>query len=138
MFLLAKQMVLKQTANGKQQMKKLLPVVSTAADEMGQDLHYCSANCMRRHPVLSEMAAACVKTRVFYELRRQVRDYLTVQALLTQTQCFFSIVSTAFQAFLFSSPPTAFVGLTRQGRIAQRISPKIKNLAAAVQLRCSQ
>lgn len=87
-------MVLKQPGYGKQRMKKLLPVISTAGDKMGQDLHCWSANCMQWKNAASYLrkAAACVKTSVCYELEREVRDYLTVQELLMQIQCVFCIV----------------------------------------------
>lgn len=95
-------------------MEKLLPVISTAGDKMGQDLHCWSANCMQWKDAASYLkkAAACVKTSVYYELEREVRNYLTVQALRTQIQCVLCIVSTAYQSFLSSSPPAAFVGST--------------------------
>lgn len=90
-------MVLKQSGYGKRWMKKLFPVISTAGDKMGQDLHSWSANCMQWKNAASyrKKAAACVKASVCYELEREVRDYLTVQELLMQIQCFFCIVSTA-------------------------------------------
>lgn len=86
--------------------------------------------------ILSEMAAARVKTSVYYELERWVRDYLTVRVLFTQIQCFFSIVSTAFRAFplffsfrcLFCFFPLDSTGWSQTLNLLQ-----IKNLAVEVQ-----